>query len=137
MKSTVWSLVGVVGVMAGLTADVQGQGPRGYGQNGFYYSGTYGQFYPPIYSGPRESTGGFTSTAPGRSQYQYNTPRYGTGAILQTNQFNYIPNGGGYGYGYPGYGYGGYGYNYQGYGGSPAYGYGSGFRSRSNYRYGW
>lgn len=136
MKSTVWTLIGVVAVMACLAADVQAQGPRGYGQNGFYYSGKYGQFYPPIYSGPRVSTGGFTTTAPGRSQYQYNTPQYGTGAILQqNNRSTYIPNGGGYGY--PAYGYGGQSYGYQGYGGSPAYGYNSGNRSRASYRYGW
>lgn len=136
MKSTVWSLTGVVVVMAGLAADLQAQGPRGYGQNGFYYGGTYGQFYPPIYTGPRTGTGSYVTTAPGRSQYQYNTPQYGTGAVLQqNNQFNYIPNGAGYGY--PAYGYGGYGNGYQGYGGSPAYGDNSVYRSRANYRYGW
>lgn len=133
MKTTVWTL-GVVAVLAGLAADVQAQNPsRGYGQNGFYYGGTYGQFYPPIYYGPRQSTGGYVTTAPGRSQYQYNTPQFGTGSVLQqNNQYNYLPNGGGFGY--PAYGYGGYGN--QGYGRS-TYGYNSGFRSRANYGYGW
>lgn len=134
MKSTVWMLIGVGAVVTGLAGDVRAQAPgRGYGQNGFYYSGTYGQFYPPIYSGPRQNTGGFTSNAPGRSQYHYNNPQYGTGAVLQqNNQFNYIPNGAGFGY--PGYGYGGYGP--QGYGGA-GYGYNPGFRSRASYSYGW
>jgi hypothetical protein len=120
MKTAIWTAVAVTAATL-VAADAQA-GPYGYsGQNGFYYSGTYGQFYPPIYTGPRGSTGGFTSTAPGRSQYQYNT-QYGNGAMLQQGgQFNYIPNGG---YGYPVYG-GGYGYG------------GGGYRSRGNYGYGW
>jgi len=125
MKTAIWTAVAATAAIL-VAADAQA-GPYGYsGQNGFYYSGTYGQFYPPIYTGPRGSTGGFVSTAPGRSQYQYNT-QYGNGAILQqNNRSSYIPNGAGYGYPV----YGGYG---GGYGG----GYNSGFRSRANYGYGW